>query len=100
MTIESIDMTPTWLGILPALIAIVEDGETVEAHKTAEEELRRMAGLADAHVATITKLRPIAKALDEALDACTRPGCGSTPTSDEALRQVILLARDLVSRLR
>lgn len=49
----TIDITPTWSGILPALIAIVENGETVEAHKTAEAELRKMADLADRYVAAV-----------------------------------------------
>lgn len=50
---NDIDMTPTWSGILPALIAIIANGETVEARKTAEAELRRMAGLADRYVASV-----------------------------------------------
>ena len=45
-----INLTPTWEGILPALLAVVTNGETVEARKTAEDELRRMARLADAYV--------------------------------------------------
>lgn len=52
--VETIDVTPTWQGILPGLIAIVRNGETVEAQKTAEAELRKMARLADAHVAYLT----------------------------------------------
>ena len=47
----TVDITPTWTGILPALIAILVNGETVEARKTAEAELGKMAGLADRYVA-------------------------------------------------
>ena len=47
---ETVDLTPTWSGILPALIAILRNGETVEAQKTAEDELAKMARLADAFV--------------------------------------------------
>jgi hypothetical protein len=46
----TIDMTPTWEGILPGLIAMVTNG-TVEARNTAMSELRRMAQLADKYVA-------------------------------------------------
>lgn len=45
-----IDITPTWSGILPALIAIMRDG-THEGQRLAEIELRRMATLADNWVA-------------------------------------------------
>lgn len=48
---QYIDSTPTWAGILPALLAIIHHGETVESVKTAEAELQRMARLADAYVA-------------------------------------------------
>ena len=49
--VKHINLTPTWEGILPALLAIIANGETVEARKTAEQELRRMARLSDAYVA-------------------------------------------------
>jgi hypothetical protein len=48
---KTIDMTPTWEGILPALIAVIENGTTGEARANALNELRRMAQLADKHVA-------------------------------------------------
>ena len=44
---RTIDLTPTWRGILPGLLAVVANGETVEARKAAEGELTRMAALAD-----------------------------------------------------
>ena len=47
---EYIDITPTWSGILPALLAILQDGETLEARGQAVIELRRMARLADRYV--------------------------------------------------
>lgn len=65
---KSIDLTPTWLAILPALLAVIANGDTVEARKAAEGELLRMAGLADALVATLNNVRPLAKTLREALD--------------------------------
>ena len=43
---EYIDVTPTWAGILPLLLAGAENGV-----QSAREELLRMARLADAYVA-------------------------------------------------
>lgn len=43
---EYIDLTPTWEQILPALLAVLENG-TDEGRKTVKEELRRMAQAAD-----------------------------------------------------
>lgn len=42
----TIDLTPTWRGILPALLAAMTDG-TAEGRRIAREELTRMAALAD-----------------------------------------------------
>jgi hypothetical protein len=47
---KTVDLTPTWSGILPALLAVIANGETVEARKAAEAELRRMAAIADKYV--------------------------------------------------
>jgi hypothetical protein len=41
--VETIDLTPTWTGILPVLLAIYEFGDK----SVAIAELRKMAGLAD-----------------------------------------------------
>lgn len=41
-----IEATPTWSGVLPLLIAALQDG-TEEARDTATQELRRMAKAAD-----------------------------------------------------
>lgn len=41
-----IDMTPTWRGILPILLAALEDG-TPEGKRIAREEIQRMADAAD-----------------------------------------------------
>lgn len=45
--VQYIDMTPTWRGVLPLLLAAVESG-TFEGAKVAREELGRMADIADA----------------------------------------------------
>lgn len=47
--IETVDITPSWRGILPGLIMLIENG-TFEGQKIAREELNRMAALADKQV--------------------------------------------------
>jgi len=42
----TVDITPTWAGILPALIAVIRDG-TPEGQRAAVTELQRMAQAAD-----------------------------------------------------
>lgn len=52
---ETIDMTPTWAGLLPVLLELLERGNA-EGKKTARAELARMAQAADkwnAHAATL-----------------------------------------------
>jgi len=44
-------LKPRWERILPALIEVLTRGESVESRQFARDELRRMATLADAHVA-------------------------------------------------
>ena len=44
--IESIDMTPSWKGIMPAIIAMLEDG-TDTGKTIAKAELMRMADILD-----------------------------------------------------
>lgn len=48
---QTIDLTPTWREILPALIALLEMPETRQA---ALDELTRMARLADQQMALYT----------------------------------------------
>ena len=58
---HTIDLTPTWEEILPALIRLFVDGTTLEARQTAYEELTRMARLADKQVAHAKFLREAGK---------------------------------------
>ena len=44
---ETVNVTPTWAGILPYIICLLENGETENARKTARHELARMAEAAD-----------------------------------------------------
>jgi hypothetical protein len=48
---QTIDITPTWREILPALLSLLENPVT---RQNALDELTRMAHLADRQVATIT----------------------------------------------
>ena len=41
-----IDITPTWAGLLPALLALYTDGNS-QGRKYALEELQRLAAIAD-----------------------------------------------------
>jgi hypothetical protein len=49
MTTQTIDLTPTWRGILPVLIALIEKGNA-EGRKAAVDDLERMATIADTYV--------------------------------------------------
>lgn len=48
------NVTPTWTGILPVLLALLENGDS-QGQKTAREELQRMAAIADLWVAHESK---------------------------------------------
>ncbi len=52
---RSIDITPTWTGILPALIRVLEDTKDADARQTVIEELRNMARAADLYVALLAR---------------------------------------------
>lgn len=45
---RTIDVTPTWSAILPAMIAVMQNGKApAKAHREIMGELKRMARLAD-----------------------------------------------------
>ena len=50
MTTKTVDLTPTWREILPALLSLLENPQT---HQVALDELSRMARLADQQVALL-----------------------------------------------
>lgn len=54
--VQTIDMTPTWAAILPALLAALIDGTAV-GQGMARKELARMAEIADSYVAAQKALR-------------------------------------------
>jgi hypothetical protein len=52
--IKTIDCTPTWEGMLPSILALIEEGNgTKESYKIAKEELLRMAKIADQYAALV-----------------------------------------------
>ena len=53
---KTIDCTPTWTQALPLLFTLMESGTTKTARDIAKEEICRMAGIADAHIAQRTQL--------------------------------------------
>jgi len=65
--VGSIDLTPTWEGILPLLLTGYAEG-TPEGQRLAREELSRLARIADAN-ADVTERSAIAVALALLADA-------------------------------
>jgi hypothetical protein len=57
MQTKTIDLTPTWRGILPALLAIFEHGD----RQTALDELAKMANLADRYNEMVSKVEYLPK---------------------------------------
>jgi len=53
-TTDTIDITPTWVGILPALLAVIQNG-TPQGRAAATEELQRLAATVDAMNAAARK---------------------------------------------
>jgi hypothetical protein len=74
MTTETIDLTPTWAGMLPALLAVLEGG-TDEGRDLARAELVRMAEIAD----RAQRWAAVAKRADALL---TRLACEDGLTTD------------------
>ena len=54
MSTQTIDITPMWREILPALLALLENPTT---HEVALEELQRMAGAADRYIALVKRIK-------------------------------------------
>ena len=53
MQTKTIDLTPTWRGILPALLALLENPAT---QRDALDELSKMANLADRYNEMVSKV--------------------------------------------
>jgi len=71
-------VTPTWEGLLPAMLAVLEGGSP-EARSTIIDELRRMARIADSAVA-----RRLAEEAEERANRCAgQPAPGSAREEEE-----------------
>lgn len=55
VAIDTVDITPSWEGVLPIYLAVIENSSSPHARKVAMDELRRMAKLADAYIASVRK---------------------------------------------
>ncbi len=73
---RTIDTTPTWEGLVRALIELAHTGETYESQQMAKGELRRMARLADCWV-------QYRKDQLEAEEADERDAAASSSSDDE-----------------
>jgi hypothetical protein len=58
MTSKTIDLTPTWRGVLPALLALVENPIT---RQDGIDELLRMANAADKYNELTSKVQYVSK---------------------------------------
>jgi len=65
MTTTTIDLTPTWRGILPALLALVENPIT---RQDGLDELARMADAADKYNDLVSKVQYLPKREDAGFD--------------------------------
>lgn len=48
---SQIILKPTWTGMLPMILHVYEHGDTIEARKTARDELYRLAAIVDNAIA-------------------------------------------------
>lgn len=93
---ETIDLTPSWAGVMPVLLACLEDG-TEEGKKIARKELTRLASLMDSmneRGRTLRGLIDTANKLDKRLDDPRGDGSGDDaqpPTGDDynELRSIV-----------
>lgn len=84
---ETIDMTPTWAGLLPALLALAESS-TAAGKKTAREEFARMAKAADQWNANAAALVELVKAARNMAAEVSPQSTGLAPHVD-ALRDAL-----------
>jgi hypothetical protein len=61
---DTIDLTPTWAGILPYILAGLEEGAGPVARQVAQEEIQKMARIADEAGEMLKTLKIIANRMD------------------------------------
>ena len=67
MVAGTIDLTPTWVGLLNYMIELSQNATTAEARKIAKEELLHMAQVADMMVDAQKKIKEANTRLEAAL---------------------------------
>ena len=96
----TIDMTPTWEGVAPILIAALEKGSE-EGRSSARKEVKRMAKLVDMLGGVIEERDDLLAALENLLNAVRSNHEGGKPrTQDEIFALAWAPAAALVSKIR
>lgn len=75
---RTVDITPSWLSLLPAMLEVIR-ADSEEGHyavKEIEVQFKHMAGAADALVAWHRNLPELRFMLEEAVKALEEPGGG------------------------
>jgi hypothetical protein len=62
---KTIDTTPTWESLMPALVEVAANGTTAEARELAAGELLKLARIVDAHIANLKTLADDGLPIDE-----------------------------------
>lgn len=90
--VGAVDLTPTWVGVLPVYLAAWIDGGAT-ARQMAREELLHMARVAD----LCNELIPAAEQMARDVDAMGS-FYGAVPGSSDAVRAVLAKVADLKAR--
>lgn len=86
---NTIDMTPTWEGIIMSLLVLYTDG-TADARGKAKEQIIRVAKIADTAIGYLQRLRAIKARLDGEFDNAELVKLGSLlPSAEEDIRRII-----------
>ncbi len=64
---KTIDITPTWQSLAPVMIDIIKTSPTPESTKIAEEELLKMARVADKYI-EVTSYNKDGKCVEQYVD--------------------------------
>lgn len=82
---KTVDLTPTWTGILPALIALAQHG-----HPAGLDELTNMAQAADAAVAAQARIRKMKQKIREQKAGVEEPAAYILGDLSEAQLDLVL----------
>lgn len=71
-TLKTIDITPTWRGLLPALVEVAANGASTDGRRNALTELGRVCDMADAQIARAKVAKQAAALMAEHESTVTR----------------------------